>query len=68
MLRIGLAPCSPFTVTLELMAQAAQLARRYKSGWHQAGLTLVARLQGCSGSGWAEHAACIHFAMHPATL
>src|SRR5207244_13656641 len=28
MLRIGVAPCSPFTVTEELLTQAAALARR----------------------------------------
>ena len=30
MLRIGLAPCSPFTVTTDLMVAAAALARRYE--------------------------------------
>lgn len=30
MLRIGLAPCSPFTVTNDLMIAAAKLARQYK--------------------------------------
>lgn len=29
MLRIGLAPCSPFSVTTELMRQSAELAREY---------------------------------------
>jgi cytosine/adenosine deaminase-related metal-dependent hydrolase len=29
MLRIGLAPCSPFSVTTELMRQSAELARQY---------------------------------------
>ena len=29
MLRIGLAPCSPFTVTNDLMVQAAKTARKY---------------------------------------
>ncbi len=31
MLRVALAPCSPFSVTSELMIQAAQLARSYKN-------------------------------------
>jgi 8-oxoguanine deaminase len=31
MLRIGLAPCSPFSVTPELMRQTADLARQYES-------------------------------------
>ena len=30
MMRIGLAPCSPFTVTNDLMRDAADLARRYE--------------------------------------
>lgn len=30
MLRIGLAPCSPFTVTNDLMKDAARLARSYE--------------------------------------
>ncbi len=30
MLRIGLAPCSPFTVTNDLMIAAASLARQYE--------------------------------------
>lgn len=30
MLRVGLAPCSPFTVTSELMIAAAKLARQYE--------------------------------------
>jgi 8-oxoguanine deaminase len=30
MLRIGLAPCSPFSVTANLMKRSAQLARQYK--------------------------------------
>ena len=30
MLRIGLAPCSPFTVTNDLMIAAAKLARQYE--------------------------------------
>lgn len=30
MLRIGLAPCSPFTVTNDLMIAAANLARQYE--------------------------------------
>lgn len=30
MLRIGLAPCSPFTVTNDLMIAAAKLAREYE--------------------------------------
>ena len=30
MLRVGLAPCSPFTVTNELMKAAAALARKYE--------------------------------------
>ncbi len=31
MVRIGLAPCSPFSVTTDLMVQAARLARSYKN-------------------------------------
>lgn len=31
MLRVALAPCSPFSVTTELLKQSAQLARAYKS-------------------------------------
>ena len=34
MLRIGLAPCSPFSVSPELMRQSATLARRYGVGLH----------------------------------
>ena len=30
MLRMGLAPCSPFTVTQDLMVEAAKLARKYE--------------------------------------
>lgn len=30
MLRMGLAPCSPFTVTNDLMIKAAELARQYE--------------------------------------
>jgi len=31
MIRVGLAPCSPFSVTAELLRQSAKLARSYKS-------------------------------------
>lgn len=34
MLRIAVAPCSPFTVTRELMKQSATLARHYKVSMH----------------------------------
>ena len=34
MLRIAVAPCSPFTVTRDLMREAAQLARSYGVGLH----------------------------------
>lgn len=34
MIRIALAPCSPFTVTTDLMREAAALARSYKVGLH----------------------------------
>ena len=30
MLRVGLAPCSPFTVTSDLMKNAASMARSYE--------------------------------------
>ena len=30
MLRMGLAPCSPFTVTQDLMVEAAKLARQHE--------------------------------------
>lgn len=34
MLRIGVAPCSPFSVSRELMRESAQLARRHSVGLH----------------------------------
>jgi cytosine/adenosine deaminase-related metal-dependent hydrolase len=34
MLRIGLAPCSPFSVTPELMRESARLARQYATASH----------------------------------
>jgi len=34
MLRVGVAPCSPFTVSRDLMHQSAELARHYKVGLH----------------------------------
>lgn len=34
MLRVGVAPCSPFTVSRDLMRQSAELARHYKVGLH----------------------------------
>lgn len=34
MVRVALAPCSPFTVTTDLMREAATLARSYKVGLH----------------------------------
>jgi cytosine/adenosine deaminase-related metal-dependent hydrolase len=48
MIRISVAPCSPFTVTGELLRDAAELARRRGVGMHTHGAETVEEAQFCA--------------------
>lgn len=44
MIRVGIAPCSPFSVSTDLMRESAALARSYASRYPQAGVRLHTHL------------------------